>query len=281
MKTIILGHKSFVANHLPYEKVKDRLEPDYNQLNSIIEKYNPNVIVNCVGFTGSPNIDQCEKEKQKTLDANLIIPVMLANICEKKNIQFIHIGSGCINYGPSRNIKISLAGPDDAGWKELDPSAPKSFYSKTKYACDLAIGSLSNSCVLRIRMPISEQASPRNLISKLIKYSEVLEEPNSVTFLPDLVNAIKWVIDNKKSGIYNVCSPKPLTHSIILNEYKKYVPSHKFTSITVEQLEKLTVAPRSNCIIDSSKITSEGFSFIDQDEAIKQCVKNFIEQNGK
>lgn len=279
MKISVLGKNSFIASHLNYEIIPERLLADQKQILSILDKYQPNVVINCMGYCGVKNIDDCETNKERTLESNLTIPTILATECAKLNIKMIHIGSGCIYYGESPNIKVSLAGPRDNGWKE--DSNPKlqnaSFYSKIKYACDLAIGNLPNVCVLRIRMPISDKNAPRNLINKLLKYENILEAENSVTFIKDLVNVIDWVIENNKTGIYHVTNPTPLTHIQILEEYRKYHPEHKYNKINEEQLQEFISAPRSNCFLNTDKLTQEGFTMTPTLQGLEECIASYVQ----
>ncbi|CAN0211525.1 unnamed protein product [Hapterophycus canaliculatus] len=44
-----------------------------------------------------------------------------------------------------------------------------------------------NVCVLRVRMPISDDLSPRNFVTKIVKYDKVVNIPNSMTVLTDLL----------------------------------------------------------------------------------------------
>jgi 3,5-epimerase/4-reductase len=278
MKAIVIGN-GFIASHLNYPIIKDRLFADDYHIADQLERYKPDVVINCMGYCGAKNIDDCEQNPQRTIESNLTIPTILASHCNKLGIHFVHIGSGCIYYGNSPNIKMGLTGKKkDLGWRETD--TPKlenaSLYSRVKYACDLAIASLPNTCVLRIRMPISDKDSPRNLINKLLRYENVLEAPNSVTFLSDLVRAVEWAVDNKKTGIYHVTNPTALTHVQLLEEYKKYVPEHKYNIINEEQLNKFILAPRSNCILNTDKLTSEGFHMTPTLEALEKCIANYV-----
>jgi len=288
MKVLVIG-RGFIASHINYGTVseysnlytlaEEYLSSDEMEIRNLLLKYEPDVVVNCMGYCGIKNIDDCETNKDKTLTSNLIIPTILANECHKLGIQFIHVGSGCIFYGISPNAKMGLIGPKiDFGWKETD--TPKnldkaSFYSRIKYACDLAIGNLPNTCILRIRMPISDRNNPRNLINKLLKYENVLEMPNSVTFLDDLVKVIDWAIHNNKTGIYHVTNPTPLTHIQLLEEYRKYHPEHSYHKINEQELQKFITAPRSNCLLDNSKLTSEGFVMTPTIEALEKCIESY------
>jgi len=278
MKVIIVGN-GFIASHLKYETVTDRLLVDDFDIRTMLKEYTPDVVINCMGYCGVKNIDDCESNKERTLESNLVIPTILATECAKRNIKMIHIGSGCIFYGESANIAVSLAGPRDTGWKESDN--PKlqysSFYSKIKYACDLALASLPNTCILRIRMPISEKNSPRNLINKLLKYENILEAPNSVTFIKDLARAIDWVIENNKTGIYHVTNPTPLTHVQLLEEYRKYHPEHKYNIINEEQLQQFITAPRSNCFLNTDKLANEGFVMTPTIQGLEECMASYVQ----
>jgi len=294
METLVWGKSGFIGSHLSYdailEKITFEVDPAIQILN-ILDQYKPDVIVNCTGYCGNKaglnTIDDCENRKVYTSDINLMVPIYLAQACENRGVHLVQVSSGCIYNGPSPHTKISLEnGVEDTGWKEEDVANPVSFYSETKAACDRILRHFSTTTLIRIRMPISPNARPRNLLSKLIKYKQIVEEPNSVTFVPDLVNCIDWTIQNKKYGIYNCCSPEPLTHSVLLEEYKKYNSTHTYSKITRDELDALTIAKRSNCIIDSSKIQNEGFKFGDTHERVRECVKQFCEDikkenNGK
>jgi len=275
MKIMTLGN-GFVANHLPYPKITERVFNDEKSINQLLDKYQPEVLVNCIGRTGSPNVDWCESNKTETYIANTIIPLMLAHQCEKKNIRLVHIGSGCIFFGTSPNLNL---GGEDLGWNEENFANPKSYYSSTKYSCDLLLNNLPHVTILRIRMPFSSQNSSRNLITKLIGYQQVINEPNSMTFMEDLVRAVDWAIQKDLSGIYHVTNPGTFSAAQIMREYKKYVSEHSFKAIDEDQLDKLTLAKRSNCILDCRKILNTGFKMMPIKQALQICMFNYIQNS--
>lgn len=288
MKILTLG-SGFIANHLPYPQYTKRIPLDDGSAfeRDVLDSHCPDVVINCLGKTGRPNVDYCETHQTETYLANVVLPSILAAKCYQKNIHFIHIGSGCIYFGQSPNIKYDtckcLGKCDcpppiaiDNGWKETDFANPQSFYSKTKYACDLAIGSLSNLTILRIRMPISPKNDERNFINKVRRYQKVIDEPNSITMVDDLVRCIDWVIKNKILGIYHVANPDPLSAAQVMQEYQKYDLDHKFEIISVADLDKMTLAKRSNCILDTSKLLKAKFFMTPSKEALENCMKQYI-----
>lgn len=284
MKALVLG-SGFVADHLPYERIPERVQLQWYETRDMLARYRPDILINCLGRTGRPNVDWCEANKQETAEANVSIPIMLAEICAKLDIRFLHFGSGCIYFGESPHASYENIDDGnlclghiktDLGWKEDDFANPKSYYSKTKYACDLAIGSQPHVTVLRLRMPISDKNSSRNLINKLRGYQQIIDIPNSVTFMSDLTRCVDWVVNNKVSGIYHVTNPEPLTAARIMREYQKHVPGHQFSVITEEQLDKITIAKRSNCILNTDKLKNAGFTMTSSEEALEQCMNNYM-----
>ena len=296
MKKIITLGGGFIADHLPYEKITSRIEYSAQCIRSLLDVHKPDVIVNCIGKTGRPNVDWCEAHQAETSMANVVIPILLADVCQKSGIHLIQIGSGCIYFGESPNFHYlqgngkPMPNPElssftmylptikvDEGWSETDVANPKSFYSKSKYACDLSIGQMDHVATLRIRMPVSEQNQPRNLINKLKGYTQIINIPNSMTFMTDFVRCVEWVIDNGHTGIWHVANPGTLTAVQIMQEYQKYVPHHTFDTLyTEDQLDALTVAKRSNCILNTDKLTNAGFEMAPADLALQQCMKNYF-----
>lgn len=289
MKIISLGG-GFVSEHLPYRRYDTRIQNETN-VENIIEIVKPDVIVNCIGKTGRPNVDWCETHKEETAFSNIVVPVMLAESCARHSVQLIQVGSGCIYFGESPHYYHtqydgSPMPPKDAnffvmhypckkydtGWEEDDFANPKSFYSKTKYACDLAIGSMKHVTTLRIRMPVSKKVNPRNLINKLRGYKQVIDIPNSMTFMDDFVRCVEWAAKEGQTGVFHVTNPQPLTATQIMREYQKYVPDHTFDIISEQQLDQLTVAKRSNCILSSQKLNNAGFTMTPSSDALAKCM---------
>ena len=275
-KIFCLG-SGFIADHLRFDKIADRIKPDIDQINHLLKLYKPDVLINCIGKTGRPNIDWCESHQEETIEANTTIPVLVAEVCQSQKIHFINLASGCIFYGRSPNFNSDGS---DAGWVEDDQSNAISVYSKSKRDCDAKLSLLPNTTSLRLRMPVSEKNLPRNLINKLRGYKQIIDIPNSMTFVSDLVRCIDWVIKERPSGIFHITNPQPLSAARIMTEYQKYIPSHQFDIITEEQLDQLTTAKRSNCLLSTAKINSAGFTLTNSEEALSQCMKQYIDNIG-
>lgn len=263
MTAFTLG-KGFVSDHLKYEKILDRLTASNTK--NILKSYvkEGDVVVNCIGRTGVPNVDWCEDDDNKfdTAFTNVVLPLLISESCRELGAHLIQISSGCIYYNMNDVHEQEFANPE-------------SYYSKTKYASDLLIGDLPHVSNLRIRMPISSRNHHRNLINKLIGYNKVINELNSMTFMNDLVKCVDFFVKYKHPGTYHVVNPEPITAAEIVQEYQKYNPDHKFEIISLKKLDSLVKAVRSNCTLHTHKLNNIGFKMTPTKQALEHCMKNY------
>lgn len=217
--------------------VRDYTDP--LEFSKLLNDFDPEVVINCAGFTGRPNIDQCEDERAETLRANLVLPAMLSRACKGRT--FVHISSGCIYSGDN----------DGRGWSEEDRPLPLSFYSHTKALAE----EITEGYVLRIRMPFLNARHPRDFITKLLSYPKLISHPNSLTYLPDLVRATEALLEAKAPyGIYNVVNEGAVTHRQIVEVFNAWGVKWNPTFIEDAEFDTMVKAPRSNCILNGSKI---------------------------
>ncbi|CAN6573858.1 unnamed protein product [Malus baccata var. baccata] len=137
-----------------------------------------------------------------------------------------------------------------------------------------------NVCTLRVRMPISSDlCNPRNFITKISRYNNVVDIPNSMTILDELLPISVEMAKRNLRGIWNFTNPGVLSHNEILEMYKNYIdPSFKWTNFTVEEQAKVLVAGRSNCEVDASKLKKEFPELLPVKESL---IKYVFEPNKK
>lgn len=73
--------------------------------------------------------------------------------------------------------------------------------------------SYKTTLVLRLRMPISDDLSSRSFVTKIVRYNKVINIPNSMTILHDLLPAAVAMSQAKLTGIYNFCNPGAISHN--------------------------------------------------------------------
>ena len=80
-----------------------------------------------------------------------------------------------------------------------------------------------NVLQLRLRMPIDDDLqNPRNFIHKIANYAKVVNVPNSMTVLNELVPLAIEGAKRRLVGVYNFTNPGVISHNEVLQLYKEY-----------------------------------------------------------
>jgi 3,5-epimerase/4-reductase len=271
MKILIYG-KGYLG-HKFYEFLQEQGEEvvwgsadigNLEQVRADLVEHSPDTILNCAGKTGRPNVDWCEDHTEETFYSNVTGPLVIMQAAQETGAHFAHLGSGCIYQGDNDGKGFS---------EEDDPNFYGSFYSRTKAWSDQMMKEFP-VLVLRLRMPIDANPGPRNFITKITKYNQVISIPNSMTVIEDLMPATYELLKRKSTGIYNMTNPGAIDHDTILKMYQEIVdPDFTYKVIPLKELDAYIKAPRSNCILDASKLTDEGIKMRPIEEAIRDCLE--------
>jgi len=252
-KTGWIGNKLaeyLTSQHLPWVFAETRME-DRKELAAEVDRVKPSLVLNAAGVTGRPNVDWCEDHRQETIRANV---VGLLNLCDVTNARGIHMtnfATGCIySYDAAHPIGGRTFTEDDA------PNFTGSFYSLTKGLVERMVrDTYKNVLILRVRMPISDDLNPRNFVTKISRYAKVVNIPNSMTILHDLLPIGVKAAQRGLTGVYNFTNPGAISHNQILDLYKKYIdPSFTYVNFTEEEQAKILKAGRSNNELNTSKL---------------------------
>jgi len=269
MKKVLIFGNGYIgrrlANEFGFRLSKKRIH-SLRDAQSEINRYKPSIILNAIGHTGI-NVDACEFDKDKTIMSNTLVPVILGEAALRNNLRLIHISSGCIyRFDYLRDKPID---------EDKTPDYLELFYSRTKIYAESALMALSRRIpvlIVRIRLPLDNRRHPRNLLDKLLKYKTVIDVPNSVTYIPDFIKALRHLIRIDARGIYNVVNKGALRYPELLDVYKKYVPDFEYKVVDYKTLN-LT---RTNLILSTRKIEKSGFKVRDIKEVLEECVKDYL-----
>jgi dTDP-4-dehydrorhamnose reductase len=272
MKTLIfgpgyMGHRLHAAIEGSTLSRADITDPAAVQ--AALQEHAPDAVINAAGKTGRPNVDWCETHQHETYRANVLGPLTLAEACARRDAYLLHLGSGCIFYGPS---------PQPGGWREDDHANPSAFYSRTKYAADLILSRLPGVGIARLRMPIDDHPGERNLITKLARYTQVIDVENSVTVVDDLIHAVRQLTARRLTGVFHVTNPGTLRHRDLLALYRELVdPAHQTHLIPEEELvaRGLAAKARSNCILASQRLADAGITLRPIDQALRSTMEAY------
>jgi len=126
-------------------------------------------------------------------------------------------------------------------------------------------------------VPLDNRPHPKNLLTKLIEYKRVIDIPNSVTYIPDFIRALKYLIQIDANGIYNIVNKNALKYPELLDIYKKYVPDFKYEIIDYRKLNIV----RTNLILSTEKLEKAGFKVRDIYEVLEECVKDYLKYSSR
>jgi len=266
---LILG-KGFIGERLQQEldcRISAKRIESFADVLALIDEFNPKILINCIGHTGAGNVDGCEQALDKTLFANTYIPILLADICLRKKIKLVHISSGCIyhfEYGRSKPIVESS-----------DPDYYELYYSRSKIYAENVLTKLSrihDILIARIRVPLDNRPHPKNILTKLLKFDKIIDVPNSVTYIPDCVKALNFLIRKKKKGVYNIALKGGLRYKDLLEAYAKTGRQHPYELIKLKNLK----LKRTNLILSTKKLEDAGFQVRQPKDIVNECVKEYI-----
>lgn len=232
------------------------------------------ILINCSGFTGRPNVDECEVKKEICFKYNTELPVLLSNFCKRNKLWFVNVSSGCIYSGYDKEYT-----EDDIPNYGIFNSE-SSFYSKTKHLSEiLSCKDVSSS--LRIRMPFCDFSSERNFLCKLIKYDKLISFDNSLTSLHDFCTFVELFLLDRiyktNPGIFNVVNPGSANGKQIVDLFLKYNIINKNWSFV--DLKNLNLkAGRTNCILSTQKINFFNLELPNVFESLEACIKKLANE---
>jgi dTDP-4-dehydrorhamnose reductase len=271
-------HRHLALHEVPHRVVL-RSELDYSdpaRLLVALRADRVTFLINAAGYTGKPNVDACELHKAECLFGNAVLPARIAEACASARIPWGHISSGCIYQG---------ARPDGSGFTELDPpnfsfrAGPCSFYSGTKALGEEVLAGYPEVYQWRIRIPFDHLDNPRNYLTKLIRYARLLDARNSLTHLTEFVPAaLAFATVRPAPGLYNFTNPGSVTTreiTALLAATGVGVKNYTYFADEAEFMRTAAATPRSNCVLDSSKLLATGIPLTPVHDALRTALDNW------
>lgn len=255
---LLVASNKQITVHKAQSRADDTVAVE-NELNNLSN------VVNIMSFIGRTHgtyegetigtIDYLEKPGKlvENMRDNLFSPLVLAEICKKRNIHFTYLGTGCI-------FDYDETHPLDAGFVESDkPNFFGSSYSIVKGYTDRLMQTIYNNSALnvRIRMPITDEINPRNFITKITNYTKICSIANSMTVLNDLLPILIEMALNGQVGTVNLTNPGTISHNEILEMYKEIVdPNFTWSNFSIEEQNAILASKRSNNCLNTEKLES-------------------------
>ncbi|KAK4365302.1 hypothetical protein RND71_016660 [Anisodus tanguticus] len=219
---------------------------------------------------------------------------LLGKLCEAQGIEYVY-GSGRLENRSSLESDLDTVNPThvfNAAGVTGRPNVDWCESHKVETIRTNVVGTLTladveellknydNVCTLRVRMPISaDLTNPRNFITKITRYEKVVDIPNSMTILDELLPISLEMAKRNLTGIWNFTNPGVVSHNEILEMYRDYIdPSFTWKNFNLEEQAKVIVAPRSNNELDASKLKKE---FPEMKSIKESLIENVFKPNRK
>ena len=170
-----------------------------NSVQRILESYNIDIVINCIGLT---NVEACEKNPVEAFKLNSQLPGIVANACNFTNTKLIHISTD--HLFDDQNILYS----------EEDEVKLLNVYAKSKYEGELEVlTNYQSSIICRTNFfgyGPSHKNSFSDWIEKSAKNNENIVLFKDVYFTPvsgeNLAFFAHQLLENNYSGIFNISS---------------------------------------------------------------------------
>jgi dTDP-4-dehydrorhamnose reductase len=274
----------------------------FETLLKVLRELQPSFLLNAAGYTGKPNVDACEAARAETLQGNTLLPLTIAHACATLGIPWGHVSSGCIHAGAflvengQARVEKDLTRPPLRQLVETQPEAvrgfretdepnftfrrpPCSFYSGTKALAEEAMAGVGQCYVWRLRIPFDEFDNSRNYLSKVQRYAKVYDNVNSLSHRGDFVRACLDLWDRRAPfGTYNVTNPGFVTTRqvvALIGKILRPARAFEFWANDEEFYRVAAKAPRSNCVLDVSKLLAAGVTMRPVQEALEDSLRRW------
>lgn len=312
-KFVLLGYTGYIGEIFAAELANrgveyttlSRSQVDYTNFRTLrlfLTEEQPTFLINCAGYTGKPNVDASEKDRAGTTLGNVVLAETIANACEVTGVPWGQVSSGCIYAG----AKLHIAGQPERIEKDLmapavkklwqtDPgilqgfseadtpnfsfrNPPCSFYSGTKALGEEMLNGRENLFQWRLRIPFDHLNNPRNYLTKIQTYARVYDNVNSLSHRGDFARACLdlWEL-RAPFGTYNITNPGWVTTRIVAEMLQKKLNIDRAFVYFQDDDDfyQAAAAPRSNTILDTTKLLSAGINMRSAEEALVDAIMNW------
>jgi dTDP-4-dehydrorhamnose reductase len=160
-----------------------------------VEEYSPEVVINAAAYT---NVDACEKETDLAYSVNALGPRNLAQACEQKGCELLHVSTNYV-----------FDGEGERPYEPFDPPNPVSAYGRTKLAGEEYVMRLTNRWYVVRSAAVYGQG--HNFVRTMLR---VAGERDSLkvkddefiapTYARDLAEGIVSIIESGHYGLYHL-----------------------------------------------------------------------------
>ncbi len=223
---------------------------DKDSVENIIEKYQPDCIINCAAMT---NVDACELQKEACKKLNIDAVSYLVNSCKKYNSHIIHLSTDFVFDGNN--------GP----YKEDDKPNPQSYYASSKLESEkIVMESNLDWCIIRTIiiygvMDDTQRSNvviwTKNSLEQKKTITVITDQYRSPTLAEDLADACINAAIKRAKGMYHVSGKELMSILEIANKVADFFGLDKsyIKPVTSEELNQPAKRPpKTGFILDKA-----------------------------
>lgn len=252
---------------------------NYDTLINPIEKSNARIVIH---FAAKTNVDSCEEDKKLGENGlawriNVEGTKNVVKACQKSNKKIIYISTDYVFDGTKEK------------YFEDDKPNPVNWYARTKYEGELLVMSSGLPYLIcRLAYPYRAKfETKKDFVRTIIDKLEHKERVNLMndhiftpTFIDDIAEGLKLLIENDKKGIYHLVGSQSLTPydagQLIIEEFNL---DNSLIGKTTSLVYLKDKAPRPlKLSISNDKITSLGAVFLNFKEGLSVLKKQMEEK---
>jgi dTDP-4-dehydrorhamnose reductase len=282
MKILFFGSRGWIGkqfgdylnnNGITYIGTDVRAD-DEKAVEEEIKLYSPTHIISFIGRThGKENntVDYLELPGKlpDNIRDNLYSPLILSILCERYNIHYTYLGTGCL-FSCDDPTKTYIDDDEKPNFFGSSYSIVKGFTDRLQHMY------AKNTLNLRIRMPIVNYKHHRNFLSKIINYEKICSMPNSMTVLEDMFPVIMDMIIKNTTGTFNLVNKGIISHNEILEMYKENIDkSFVWENFSIEEQNIILLSKRTNTQLSTDKLYSLYPDIPDIKTSVEKCIKEY------
>lgn len=284
MKTILVTGKDgfFASRFIEYYKEKyniigfshsDLDITNEKQTVSIISKYNPDYLVHAAAISDTGT---CERNPEKSFEVNVKGSINVAKACLKTKAKLIYLSSDQV-----------YNGNDEEGPYDEKSFNPNNVYGKHKIEAEKEILEImDNVVILRLTwlfdLPQRHKKTNSNIVWNIVKAlmeNKAIKFPaneyRGITYVYDLVKNFDKIID-LPAEVYNAGSENNLsTYEVAEKVVAAMGLSCRVREILIKDIERYKEKNR-DLRISNNKLKNHGVFFSSTEEAIENCIKDFL-----
>ncbi len=208
MKILIFGAKGQLGTELmaqlaPWGVGLDLPDADISDRHTVTDIFaalKPDAVVNAAAFT---HVDAAEQQPAVCRRVNTLGPENLARECTARDIPLVHYSTDYVFCGSEQRTPF----------REMDAVAPRGVYAETKYDGELRVAACAKHLVLRTcglygkpgpNTPGNFVETMRRLGAERRNLRIVADQHCTPTWIPNLVAATKFLLENQAWGLYHL-----------------------------------------------------------------------------